>query len=65
MSGTAVIYVGMDVREKFGDSRSNSFQDIRGADFMWNEQTYRSLSHKAYQTSVKVSDCQIEKALCR
>ena len=29
----------MDIRVKFGDSRSNGFQDIRGADFVSNERT--------------------------
>ena len=35
----AIDYVGVDVRVKFGDSISNGFQDIRGADFVSNEQT--------------------------
>ena len=33
------MYVGMDVSIKFGDSRSNDFQDIRGTDFVSNERT--------------------------
>ena len=35
----AVENVGMDVPIKFGDSRLNGFQDIRGADFLSNERT--------------------------
>ena len=35
----AVDNVGMDVPIKFGDSRSNDFRDIRGADFVSNERT--------------------------
>ena len=32
-TGVAVDNVGVDVPVKFGDSRSNRFRDIRGADF--------------------------------
>ena len=32
ISGMVVDYFGMDVRVKFGDSRSNISRDIRGAD---------------------------------
>ena len=32
-------YVGVDVRVKLGDSRSNASRDIQEADFMSNEQT--------------------------
>ena len=39
ISGVAVDNVGVDVRIKFGRSRSNRFRDIRGADFVSNEQT--------------------------
>ena len=39
MSGLAVDNVGVDVHIKFGDSRSNRFRDIRGADFVSNERT--------------------------
>jgi hypothetical protein len=39
MSGVAVDNVGVDVHIKFGDSRSNRFRDIRGADFVSNERT--------------------------
>ena len=47
VSGVAVEYVSVDVvPAKLGDSRSNGSWDIRGADFMSNELTYRSLSHK-------------------
>ena len=37
ISGVAIENFGMDVRVKFGDSRSNDFRDIRGADFVSNE----------------------------
>ena len=43
ISGMTVDNVGMDVHVKFGDSRSNGFRDIRGADFVSNEHC-RSLS---------------------
>ena len=39
ISGMAVDNVGMDVPIKFGDSSSNGFRDIRGADFVSNERT--------------------------
>ena len=39
ISGAAVEYVSVDVRVKFGDSRSNGSRDIQGADFMLNERT--------------------------
>ena len=39
MSGVDVNNVGMDVSIKFGDSISNRFRDIRGADFVSNERT--------------------------
>ena len=39
ISGMAIDNVGMDVLIKLGNSRSNGFLDIRGADFMSNEQT--------------------------
>ena len=35
----AVDNVDMDVPRKVGDSSSNGFQDIRGADFVSNERT--------------------------
>ena len=35
----AVDNVGMNVLIKIGDSRSNGFRDIRGADFGSNERT--------------------------
>ena len=44
ISGVAVDNVGMDVPLKFGDSWSNGFRAIRGADFVSNEQTWRSLT---------------------
>ena len=47
----AVDNVGMDVPIKFGDSRSNGFQDIRGADFVSNERTLA----KPIPTSDRVS----------
>ena len=38
VSGMAIDYVGIDVRVKFGDSRSNDgSRDIPGADFVLNE----------------------------
>ena len=37
ISGVAVDSAGVDIRIKFGDSRSNRFRDIRGADFVSNE----------------------------
>ena len=37
VSRTAIDNVGGDVLVKFGDSMSNSFRDIRGADFVSNE----------------------------
>ena len=37
ISGMATDNVGVDVPIKFGDSRSNGFRDIRGADFVSNE----------------------------
>ena len=39
MSGAAVDNLGTYVPIKLGDSRSNGFQDIRGADFVLNERT--------------------------
>ena len=39
ISGVAVDNVGVDVHIKFGDSRSNGFRDIRGADFVSNKRT--------------------------
>ena len=39
ISGQAVDNVGVDVHIKFGDSRSNRFRDIRGADFVTYERT--------------------------
>ena len=39
ISGVAVENVGMDVPIKFGDSRSNGFRNIQGADFVSNERT--------------------------
>ena len=44
ISGVAVDNVGVDVHIKFGDSRSNRFRDIRGADFVSNERTKTSTS---------------------
>ena len=41
----------MDVHVKFGDSRSNGFQDSRGADFVSNERTNEQ--DEAYPNSVK------------
>ena len=35
----AVHYVGVDVRVKFDDPRSNGSRDIRGADFVSDERT--------------------------
>ena len=39
ISGMAVYNVGMDVPIKFGDSRSNGFGYIRGADLVSDERT--------------------------
>ena len=39
ISGTAAEHAGMDVPVKFGNSSSNGFRDIRGADFVSNERT--------------------------
>ena len=39
ISGAAVENVGVDVSVKFGDSASNRFRDIRGADFVAYERT--------------------------
>ena len=39
ISDVSVDYVGVDVRVKFGDSRSNGSRDVRGNDFMSNERT--------------------------
>ena len=35
----AVEYIGMDVKVKFGDSRSNISRDIWATDFVSNERT--------------------------
>ena len=37
ISGLAVDHVGVDIPIKFGDSRSNGFRHIRGADFVSNK----------------------------
>ena len=42
ISDVAVDNVGMDVNVKLGDSKSNGFRYIRGADFVSNEQTNRT-----------------------
>ena len=42
----------MDDTVKFSDSRSNGFRDIRGADFMSNEQTEPSLSQQCGRIGV-------------
>ena len=43
----AVDNLGMDDPMKFGDSRSNGFRDIRGADFVPNERTLAKPIHIA------------------
>ena len=43
ISGQVVDNVGLDVPIKFGDSKSNGFRDIRGADFVSNERTETGL----------------------
>ena len=48
----AVDYVGMDVHEKFCDSRSNNSGDIRGADFVLNEQTNVTEAYHIRQKSI-------------
>ena len=50
ISGVAVDNVCMDVPIKFGDSSSNGFRDIRGADIVSNERTYIG---EAYCNSAK------------
>ena len=50
MSDMAVENVGIDVAIKCGDSRSNGFRDIRGADFVSNERTNIA---EAYLNSTK------------
>ena len=50
ISGTGIDNVGMDVPVKFGDSRSNGFRNIRGADFTSNERTNIG---EAYTNSAK------------
>ena len=42
ISGVTVDNVGLDDRVQFGDSRSNIFRYIRGADFGSNERTNRT-----------------------
>ena len=37
ISGVVVDYVRIDISVKFGNSRSNGFRDIRGADFVSSE----------------------------
>ena len=44
MSGVAVDYVDMDDHVKFGVSRSNASQDIRGADFVSSERTSKPVT---------------------
>ena len=39
ISGVAIENIGVDIPIKFGDSRSNRFGDIRGANFVSNERT--------------------------
>ena len=39
ISGVAIDNVGVDVHIKIGDSRSNRFRDIRGADCVTYERT--------------------------
>ena len=39
ISGVAIDNVGVDVSIKFGDSKSNRFRDIRGADFVTYQRT--------------------------
>ena len=43
-SGLAIDNVGVDVHVEFGDSRSNSFRDTRGADFVSYETKKTNLS---------------------
>ena len=50
ISSVAVDYVGIAVRVKFGDSRSNGSQDIWGTDFVSNERTSMT---EAYHVSQK------------
>ena len=46
ISDAIVDNVGVDVCVKFGDSRSNGFRYIQGADFVLNKRTGRSLSQR-------------------
>ena len=51
ISGEAVANVGLDVTAKFGDSRSNSFRYMRGADLVSNGRTNEH--DQAYPNSAK------------
>ena len=55
LSGVAVDNVGMDVRLKLGDSRSNGFRDIGGTDLVSNERTRRSLPQRGAERLSGVS----------
>ena len=57
----AVGNVGMDVPIKFGDSMSNGFPDIRGADFVSNERTLA----EAYPNSAKYNAFRLEMVLAK
>ena len=49
----AVDCVGMDVHVNFGDSRSNGSIDIRGVDFVLNEQTNMTEANHIRQKCLK------------
>ena len=53
ISDVAVDNVSMDVRVKFGDSRSNFFRDIGGADLISNERTNKG-QHQVMDRSVTI-----------
>ena len=56
MSGVAMKYISLDVRIKFGDSRSNRSRDIRAVHFVMDDNDAdadadeRRSSHKAQQS---------------
>ena len=55
LSGVDVDNVGVDVHIKFGDPRSNRFQDIRGANFVTYERTNERTNERklAYSNRAK------------
>ena len=49
ISGVVVDNVGIDFHIKLGDSRSNGFRDIRGADFVSNERSNERTLNGVFQ----------------